>query len=377
MIYYLVPAAITLCGIRLKDDKRSKKIYLFFAFFALWLLVALRAPSVGNDTNTYCLEFQAQNGYSNFFAPNARFEYGYVLLCRFIGLFTRNNQIMLAIFAALTMVPVAITLYRYSPRLNISIAIFCFGGLYLSSFSAIRLALCSSILLMAIKPLIERKPIQFILWILLGALFHNIGFFFLVLYPLSLLKFNKNTMLVFVILGASLVVVFPLLQSIALKLFPQYSYYFLNDDTLSGIFGVMFNLLIYYILMFLFFIVSDNYFKIVIKARLQKNGFVYYKMPINNYAHQDIWTGKIFMLIFSVGLALQPLVFRFNLIDRIANLYFNIIIIMVPFFGEKIKSKNMRGTFYLFSIAILIAKTTIILLLRPEWLNVLPYRLFF
>jgi hypothetical protein len=98
-----------------RNTKKAKIIFVSIVTVQLILILSLRHYSVGVDTFGYIQNFKLIFPALNFeqFLFH-RHEIGYKILIKLIYFFTDNEQFFLSIIAIISIIPISITIYRYS-----------------------------------------------------------------------------------------------------------------------------------------------------------------------------------------------------------------------------------------------------------------------
>lgn len=164
----------------------KKKNYPILVFFAVYfLLLALRHAQIGSDTVRY-LEVYEQITVTGWLdLTNVReSEFAYTLLNKLVSFVFDNKQVFLAVAAAITVIPLAKLYYEESENSMVSIALFLVYPVFMMNFSGIRQGLAISMGALAYFAVKKKKPIRFILVVLLAMSFHQSAFILLLMYPL-------------------------------------------------------------------------------------------------------------------------------------------------------------------------------------------------
>ena len=230
-------------------DKR-----IVYAVFGLWfLLLALRHPAMGLDLGYeaqrgYLVSFQALNEFPLEMVRDVAgirpYETGYVLFNILVGKIWNNRQFLLAVCAALSVLPIGWALAKESCDGGLTAAVYMALPCSLLGFSALRQAVALGFLMLALCCVLRRKPVLFLLLVVLAAQFHKASYLFLVAYPVYHVPVNFRWRLVSLAL-------LPLLYALRRPLYMFavshiYSMYNIPDNNGSV------NLLILYVLLYLF-----------------------------------------------------------------------------------------------------------------------------
>ena len=197
-IYYLYYALIIILGFILKDKKRE--LYILTSFLVLFLIIALRHPSMGID-----LHYGYENGYIGVYSVYSNcpwekvfnlnyvfYEKGFLLFNKVLGIFSKQPQMLLIGTALVSLVPVFFTIYKESEDSLFSILIYLGLPSFLMVFSALRQVIAISLVFLSIVYIRKKKFFTQLILILLAATFHKTALVFLVAYPLYYVKIPLN-----------------------------------------------------------------------------------------------------------------------------------------------------------------------------------------
>lgn len=130
-----------------------------------------------------------------------QFEYLYQYLIR-LGVSLGNTQWVFILTHLVLLIFLWLCLKNFSTDLRMSIFIFMFGAFYNTSLNIMRQFIAIAIFLYAIKFIIDRNLIKYIIMIAIGFLFHKTAIIFLPLYWLSDIKIDERFSVGIVVLGA-------------------------------------------------------------------------------------------------------------------------------------------------------------------------------
>ncbi len=187
----------------IKDAKKADIYALRISVLLLFLVFALRAPSVGRDIPGY------RDMYINF-ATNLRYdantywtEPGYELLEIFFGRVLRADwQVFLAFCSGVSVLSYYMLIKRYSKDPSLSLLIYILIGNMIFDISAVRNMLAVSICLFVV-PLFERKgiwPAMIVTFtvILVATQIHSSAYIFYILYVIYKIPLNSITIFFYV-----------------------------------------------------------------------------------------------------------------------------------------------------------------------------------
>ena len=177
-------------------NTKKRKLYLLITALQLGLICGLRSANMAYDTGAYQEIFDdCPDTWQNIFKKSAimHIEMGFRVFCSIIKILGGNFQTMLLITSLFVMGSCCIFLYRHSKNVLLSVFIIISFPYFYSSFDIIRHFIATSFLLLGYKYIVEKKPIKYMLFILMGCLFQTSALIFLPLYFLGKLKWNLIT----------------------------------------------------------------------------------------------------------------------------------------------------------------------------------------
>lgn len=193
-ILLLVPLTlqhIAVKGLRVDYQKRNQAALLFF-FVLLTVLVMCRHESVGNDTRNYIHYFQTlcRVGWDEL--DRVKLETGFVCLNKLIALATAEPQVYLAAVALLVSVMLWPTYRRLCLDASLTVVLFSVMSTFFMMFSGVRQMLAIGIGFIGYGFTRRRKPVPFVLSVLLAMSFHTSAFMLAFMYPLYHARITKN-----------------------------------------------------------------------------------------------------------------------------------------------------------------------------------------
>lgn len=307
-IYVLQMVYILICGYVFKNSKRR---FLIASFLALFVVMAFRnAELVGVDSATsYYNAFSgiqtADLGWSN---P------GLTVVMKVIRHFTDDYQWVIIISAAWVCFAYYKLMVKYSENGFISVIWFMGMLFYTFLFDALKQAWAMAFLCFAFDAIFEKKPIRFIVFVGLAAIFHFPAIVFLPAYWIAKLNINRMFPIIMI---AIFVFVFVFRTQILNWMDSMYGSGKSNYSSEVQFIGA----------------------KVVFMIILLAYGFyLYFK-----YNYDTKKYGQFFStLIYFIGIAtvIQTFCYYNNIFERLADYYFHFSILFVPLilFG---KDKNM------------------------------------
>lgn len=187
-----------------KAQKDIKKIYSFLCFVILFLVMGLRAPTVGTDIKQYLYvynnltpninSFISELDIGSFFSS----ENGFAFLNSILKTLHFNNQQYIMFFSFVFAFSFIFFYYKYSKNVFISILLFITIGNFAMSMTGLSQTLAIVLTLYSFKFILERKLIKFLIIILIAMSFHFSSFIFLPVYFLyGIILKKREVILVF------------------------------------------------------------------------------------------------------------------------------------------------------------------------------------
>lgn len=198
-IYLILGLAIFYCKyIQLKDEDLSKAI-CFIGFNCLFLMFALRHPSMGHDLR-YMESYGYLGGFD--FISNVdwsrilkitlrNYETGYIVFNKLVSIFSKERQFFMGACAFFSLLPVFYIIREKSVSPTQSIIIYMGLPVFQITYSGLRQALAIGLCFLSINYIQNKKLVKFILLILLAKTLHSSSIIFLCAYPLYYLRLTQ------------------------------------------------------------------------------------------------------------------------------------------------------------------------------------------
>lgn len=297
-VYVLQMVYILICGYVFKNSKRR---FLIASFLALFVVMAFRhAELVGIDSATsYFTEFSGIQTVDLGW-PNP----GLTLVMKIIRRFTGDYQWVIIISAAWVCFAYYNLMVKYSENGFISVMWFMGMLFYTFLFDALKQAWAMAFLCFAFDSIFKNKPIRFIVFVGLAALFHFPALVFLPAYWIAKLKISR----IFPILMIGVFAVVFIFRSQILDLMTStYAKGESNYETEVQFIGAK--------VVFMFILLAYGF-------------YLYFKY---NYDTRN--DGRFFStLIYFIGVAtvIQTFCYYNNIFERLADYFFHFSVLFVP-----------------------------------------------
>lgn len=337
---------------------KSRMIFLFFLLFPMFFLTAFRDVTIGTDTVQYSRIYTNITSISSYL-QNSYLEPGYIALnylSKSLGLTYYHFQVLVGIF---TYAGIYRFMFKYSENLSYSCFLFLMMRLMFSIMNISRSWIATIIALFAIEFIKKRKLKEYVLVISIAALLlHTSAFILLIVYPISMIDLNKKRMLQFLSISFMIFLIGqPVFLAIS-RLIGRYENFLTGKAVESGI-AVWITLCIH-----LGFFMFAIYTGIPQRIRVEEN------------KSSEISSTKIFFAASFTLICLDIIGLRINVFNRLTTHFLPFLIIMV---SNSLRNsfKNIEFYILVFLMTVLmIAYFIIVLIYRPEWNQVLPYKFF-
>ena len=174
-----------------KPSKAKKLVYLGITFSYMWFLATFR-HGIGFDYFSYIEIFEKVRAAQGFSALLALpYEPGFVLLSKLMTLFIHNHTVMYGVYELLILAPVVWFIYRYCKDAWFSTWLYVTLTFFYTSMNFTRQSLACSIVVLGYRFLRDKKPVPFLLLVLLAASFHYTALIMLPVYFVCHLPLSK------------------------------------------------------------------------------------------------------------------------------------------------------------------------------------------
>lgn len=225
--------------------KSAKPLLIIMAILLPCILSGLRDYSIGHDVLVYGKPwFERACSYHAYIdyvkkANEYSIGIGYATLNYIVSRFSNNMHVFLFVYQLLQMIILYYAIKPFEDKISIAFAFFVYYFAYYNiSLNILRQILSMMIVLFSYRYIVEKKPIKFILIVLLAYSVHSTAIISLVLYPISwainnpeLKKIFKIVILVLcTIFTFGYQVIFKIMTSLNIISLERYSHYMTDDD---------------------------------------------------------------------------------------------------------------------------------------------------
>lgn len=177
---------------------KSKVLLRFFLgiiAFQMICLIGFRDVSIGIDTKAYLRRFDYYKNFTlNQIFSDKFQEHGYSLIIKGTALLYDNFDFFKIIVAVISIVPIVVTILKCSKNPFLSLLIFIAFDYYAFIFSGMRQGIAYALCILSFLCIQNKKPVKFILLVLLAAQFHKSAYIFLPAYWITNIKMNRYTL---------------------------------------------------------------------------------------------------------------------------------------------------------------------------------------
>lgn len=226
-IYILYLLLVFIFSMHSSTYRKNRKITLILFIF-LFLIMALRDSSVGSDISHYLDIYESQVFFDDIWT---QFEFGYFAFSKLCFSLGFSSQLFLAIISFFICVAVYSFITKYSFNPIFSLFLYITIGLFAFSLTGLRQIIAICILLYSISFVVNRKPVAFILLVLVAATFHKSSMFFLLTYPFSFFRIDTFRKFSVIIITSLVIILFRRELS--------YIVSFLSADKYTGTYGAI------------------------------------------------------------------------------------------------------------------------------------------
>lgn len=341
-------------------SKQRAKIYLWIVFIMLLMVSGFRAFSVGADTKEYVKVFYNIN---NLNLMKGRYEIGFLRYVEMLHKVSTDPGVLLIVSSAICIGSACIFTYKFSKNPMLSMMLYILLGAYFSQMNVMRQAIALSLMEVSFMVLLKNnggvQRVISALLILLAATFHTVAIVGVIPWILVVRSnsekeeynsFTASKMLKNTIWIAGIAfVAYSVIMAVAIKLLPQYASYFRGEWSDTNYNASLFTTLI----QLSFAVVGAIVFG---DKKLNKNQ-------------------RFAAVMLSLTIIFDVLSMRMEIWGRIAGMFgIYTYLLWVPEITSEIHSAKNRVILNTAIVLFSAAYMLIVLVFRPEWTLVVPYK---
>lgn len=318
-VYTWMVILLVLSALLLRGNIKGNKMFIFVAFLILFCVMGLRnVDTCGNDSSgsygSYPVIYNnvGQKDWSELYtAGEVSYNVGSTHLQKLIYDLTDGDyQAYITLIELFVVFSYIRFIRKYSPS-PIQSVLYFFGLLYFSLlFDALKQAMAMSVLLFAFDAIIDKKPLKFVLLVLLAATFHFPALIFLPAYWIGRMKVGRSYL---ILLAGALIITYIFRDQILSLMLDAYG----GDSIEGSLEGVRF---LRNKTLVMIFIVATS-----ILLRPPTEGDTVYNTCL-------VFAG--------ISIVFQTFCGYNNIFERLADYYFHTSIVMIPLVFEKCELKK-------------------------------------
>lgn len=346
-IYIILLIVVLLCcflesyavALKIGNNRiKTRNISFIICFLFIFIMGILRAELLGVDVNNYKEYFEVWYLDYTFIdtLKNFNIDIGYVLINKIIYLFTHDFFIAKCIIYSISFGIISYVIYKRSMYPALSYLIYIGFGYLGLSFCILRQFLAIPICLYAYKFVEKRDLKRFIIAIGIASTFHKTAITFLIIYPLLTYQFKnyqflKKIVMIFAFF-TSAIIILPILMSV-----------YINDYSENFVMGEGTSLLLFFVFIYVFLCVINQYYKKTIATKKQKD-------------------------ILFLPICFQIIAFFFSLFSRVTYYFSILFVITIPNIVYKGKNNKILYVFFMVIFSLLFVYNLI-----DDSINIVPY----
>lgn len=352
MFVYFFIATFLVIGLLVVEslmDRNVENLLFVVTFFVMFFIAGFRTYEVGSDSIPYVLLYDKVDvltpNIMKFFT--GKVEYGFLLLNSILYSISDNYVLLFSVFSFINLIIVFFVIKKLSPNMFLSLIIFFGYRFYTFSMSAIRASTSIAFCMLAYYYFVENKKLRSLFSIIVASSFHLSALAFLMIFVLDYIELNIKTVIVSIALTVVCYFNLNSVLSFSLDILEKYSSY-------TNL-GNLVNLNLATVLNFAVVLVVFAFCEIFLKDR-------------EDYEINLLRKIMYFNLLISMIAINVPMFGRFIL------LFGSLMIIYIPIVVEQIKYLKNRFLSKVFVVFGFLSYFFIILILKPDWNILVPYK---
>lgn len=345
MLIYVIDLALVFLLSAILNPRSSdgrKKLFVALSVGILGATAACRGASVGIDTEVYYRAFSSVDYADSYYEP------GFLALIWLLNCFTDNPQILIVTTSLFSFFSVGVFIYDNSKNPLLSIVLFVSLLLFASYMNLMRQAMAISVLLFAYRFLVTKRYILFAVLVMIASMFHFSALVWLLLLPLTQVKYTEKTALVYVV--ALLVSAFmssQLVKAVAL-IFGKYGGYL--DSKWGG----------------------GNSLAAPVMAAMDFSLLFFSWCEIREIGKMQKADFDLLLHGSTIAVLLQVLASVLNIFQRLVPYFSVFLIILVPNALEEAPPK-VKTLLITLIVVLGLSFFIVVMIYRPNWQGVVPY----
>ena len=178
---YIILCVLMVASNFTSSKEKENRLYFLGCTFLI-MLFASQDISVGGDNVEYLLQYNLIQDLTFGEMFTHKFEFGYVLLNRLLGVLFEGERILIVAIGLLIMLPFCRWMEKDSPKPIMALMAFLALGIYCHAIGLYRQVCAMAILTFSYQYIKERRFFSFLLVVLIAMTFHRTAAVFLLVY---------------------------------------------------------------------------------------------------------------------------------------------------------------------------------------------------
>jgi transmembrane protein EpsG len=331
-----------------RGEKKPLIWFVIFVILSLSLVSGLRFL-VGTDYVNYTILFYDSNNYKIGTENLEDIEIGFILLCRFVYLFSHSPFSLFLVSSFIINIIIVLSIREASDIFWLSCFLYIAAGAFYSTFNVLRQSLAMAIVFLAVIYLMKGKTWQYFLLVCIASLFHLSALIMLPVYFIVTRRAWSPVFLVLIIFELLIFVFYSQFVNLLMVFLVNTRYTSYKDVLLNAERGV--NLVRYFVAL------APILLAFLFRKKLEK-------VQGSNVLINMALLGFLLFL-----LALKQVYFA-----RVCIYFSMFIVLLIPRVISVIEDKRLR---YLLTFCILICYVTYSYFIMPRDAGLLPYQTIF
>jgi hypothetical protein len=339
MIYYAIILVLFVCSLLYQLDEKRK----FFSVLSILCVLGIvfvggLRNNVGQDWVQYQSLYERTTTFQS--ALDGPHEKAYMILVYLFRSITSNFNVFALLFFLVSFLLKYHVFKKYTSDIFLTLIIYCFSVFMIYDLNAIRQGMAIGIVMLSIKPMLERNFLVFALIMTLATMMHTSAIIFIPFYWLSRIKLSEKS--IWWIAVISILIAIPIrfilekapliVNLVQLEAFTHYNYYLDNDESGRSlpIFSIAVFQRLFILFSFLFFIKDipvDKKFK-----HLLFNGYLISILIYLIFSFNAEFSARLSFYYKSLEMLIIPLVVS-AISDKRLTVLFLIIFVVLALFG--------------------------------------------
>lgn len=336
---------------------RVGKLQLLLLFIEVVFVAGFRV-STGGDTDVYLDYFEGLRGGSLYDAIGSGYETGFAVFCYLLGKVSDDPQIL--IFASSFVLTALIFAYisKYSASIWLSVFLYITLLNFYTFMNLMRFGLAMAVIVQTLGFIEKKKPVKFLLCIAIAMMFHASAVMFIPAYWVCNSALTRTRVILVLLASLLGLPIIRWLSIIAIIGWPRFVSY---QDAVMQFQGNLANVIVFAISFCLLA------FAWVFDQRAFAGGIRSGGNTVDRTQAINLW-------LLVIGTSFSMMAISSMILTRFTIMYTIFSIVYIPNILMSIKNKNIVYLMGTILVIVSFVYNCIVLVYRPEWFLVTPYR---